>query len=379
MATDRATVPTAGRLAVLVARREIIAQLRNRAFVVLTIVLLVAILGGIVLGSVFSKRAPGAPAGTGAGKPVAVAVVPATTDALSGLSLFTAVPAADDAAARADVKNATVAAALLPDTKTGGVRVVALDAVPSGLVEALTRAPSVEVMNPATASDTMRYLVAFGFGIVFMLVAITFGGTIAQNTVIEKQTRVVEVLLSAVSARVLMAGKVLGNSALALGQTAAIALVAIVGLKVTGQDGALSLVGAPIGWFVVFFVFGFVLLAALFAGAASLVSRVEDSGAVMQPVMMLVMIPYFLVVFAGNNRVLLRVMSYVPFSAPVGMPVRIYLGDARWWEVPLSLVMLAACAAGVVALAALVYQRSVLRMGARVRLKEVLGRRAAAT
>ena len=90
------------------------------------------------------------------------------------------------------------------------------------------------------------------------------------------------------------------------------------------------------------------------------------------------LLPFYLVLFGTGNAVLLRVLSYVPFSAAMGMPVRIYLGDAAWWEPILSLVVLVATAGGVVALAALVYERSVLRMGARVRLGEVLGRRATA-
>lgn len=373
------SAPTASptRMALLVAQREILTQLRSRAFVISTLVVLVGILAGIVISSNVSKHDTGSDVGGSAGTPMTVAVVPATKDALAGVPGVTLVDAADEGAARTDVRDGSVAAALLPDQGPAGLRVVALDTAPDGLVAALTRAPAVEVLNPATASETMRYLVSFGFAIVFLFVAMLFGQTIAQNTIVEKQTRVVEVLLAAVSARVLMAGKVLGNSILALGQTAAIALVALGGLRATGQDEVLSLVGAPVAWFVVFFVFGFVLLAAMFAAAASLVSRVEDAAPVLQPVTLLVMIPYFLVILGGQNRVLMRVMSYVPFTAPVATPVRIYLGDARWWEVPLSLVVLIGCAAGVVWLAALVYQRSVLRMGARVHLKDVLGSRAA--
>ena len=360
------------RLALLVAQREIATQLRSKAFLVSTAVLLLGILAGIVGGSALSSRDENT-----MGTAITVAVVPETAAVAEGLVSFVgAVPEADEAAARAAVEDGSVAAAMLPDDGPAGVRVLALDTVPSQLVDALTVTPAVEVLNPATASETMRYLVSFGFGIVFLFVSMLFGQTIAQNTVIEKQTRVVEILLSAVSARVLMAGKVLGNSALALGQTAAIALVTLGGLKATGQDEALSLVGGPVGWFVVFFVFGFVLLAAMFAAAASLVSRVEDAGAVLQPVMLLVLIPYLAVIIGGQNRGLMRVMSYIPFAAPVGMPVRVYLGDAAWWEPLLSLVLLIVCAAAVVWLAAIVYQRSVLRMGARVRLGEVLGRKA---
>ncbi|HEY0117492.1 MAG TPA: ABC transporter permease [Cellulomonas sp.] len=373
---QQASRASSTRLTLLVAQREVTAQLRSRAFVVSTVILLVGVLAGIVIGSALSHRDSAPTAGT-AGQTQKVAVVPATSADLAGARGFTAVPVADEAAARAAVRAGDVVAAMLPEPGSAGVRIVALNSAPTVLVAELTRAPAVEVLNPATASEAMRYLVPLAFGMVFLIVVMVFGQTIAQNTIVEKQTRVVEVLLSAVPARVLMAGKVAGNSVLALGQAAAMALVTLLALKVTGQDHVISLVGAPVGWFVVFFVFGFVLFAAMFAAAASLVSRVEDSGPVIMPVTLLGLLPFYLVLFGSGNLVLMRVLSYVPFSAVMGMPVRIYLGDAAWWEPFVSLVVLIATAAGVVWLAALVYQRSVLRMGARVHLKDVLGRRAA--
>src|SRR5690606_15170455 len=176
---------------------------------------------------------------------------------------------------------------------------------------------------------------------------------------------IVELLLAAVPARSLLAGKILGNTALALGQTAALAAVSVLGLVVTGQDGLLGALGAPLVWFVLFFVVGFVLLAGVFAASASLVSRQEDVGTVMTPAMMLVMAPYFLVIFFNDNDTVLRVMSYVPFSAPVGMPMRLFLGDAAWWEPLMSLVVLAPTALAVIAIGARSYARSLLRTGPR--------------
>ena len=379
------TTPSEGRTALLVAEREIGSQVRTKSFVISTIVMLVLVLGGIILGSVLTSDDELTGSGTGSGTAgeatggaLEVAVVPQLEEQASGLPGVQVVPVSDEAAAREAVTSGTVQAALVPDAEAG-VRILAQDEAPSELVAALTSAPSVEILNPAAVNEGVRYIVTFGFGLVFMMAAMAFGATIAQNTVIEKQTRVVEILLSAASPRSLLGGKILGNSVLALGQTAAIAAVAVLGLVVTGQDDILSLVGAPVAWFVVFFAVGFVLLAALFAAAASLVSRVEDTGPVLQPVMMLVILPYFIVVFGNGNEVLMRVASYVPFTAPVAMPARLFLGDAMWWEPLVSLVVLAASAYGVVAVAALVYQRSVLRMGGRVHLREVLGRQAATT
>lgn len=365
---DAPTPPTLARAALLVAEREITSQVRTKAFVVSTAILLLGVLAAIVLSSVLSGRDQG-------DVPVAVVEqVAGEVPTTEGLELR---DVADREAAEDAVRAGDVDAAVVPGDGPRGVEVLAMQEAPGVLLDALTERPDVELLDPAAAEGGIRYAVTFGFGLVFMMSAIGFGSTIAQNTVTEKQTRIVEILLSAVPARALLAGKILGNSALALGQTAAIAAVSVLALVVTGQDDLLTMIGMPVVWFVVFFALGFVLLAAVFAASASLVSRIEDTGVVLQPAMWLTMLPYFLVVFFNDNATVLTVMSYVPFSAPVGMPVRLFLGEASWWEPLLSLVVLAASTVVVIAVAARIYERSVLRMGARVKVGEVLRARPA--
>ena len=94
----------------------------------------------------------------------------------------------------------------------------------------LAQLPPVEMLNPDPTDEALRYLVAIGFGVVFLLAASLFGGTIAQSVVEEKQTRVVELLISAIPMRALLAGKVIGNTVLAMAQILVLAGIAIVGL-----------------------------------------------------------------------------------------------------------------------------------------------------
>lgn len=350
-----------GRATLLVAQREILAQLRSKAFLVSTGILLLAILASIVAGAIFADRQ----------QPPRVAAPAQVAERLEDAGLRV-VDVSDAAEAERLVRDGEVPAAVLPDDGPTGLRVVALDDVPMDVMSALAQEPELEILEPAQAEGPLRYLVSFGFGLVFLMSAMGFGSTIAQNTVQEKQSRIVELLLAAVPARALLAGKILGNSALAFGQTAAIAAISVVGLAATGQESVLRVLGAPLVWFVLFFLVGFVLLASIFAASASLVSRTEDVGAVMTPAMMLTMAPYFLVVFFNDNETVLRVMSFVPFSAPVGMPVRLFLGDAAWWEPVLSLVVLVLATLVTIAIGARIYERSVLRTGPRVPLREAL-------
>jgi ABC-2 type transport system permease protein len=347
----------------LIAGREITMRVRSKAFLISTGVLMLAVLASVVLGSIFGAQP----------ETTKVAVVAGAAAVVEGNNELEAVPAADDAEAEQLLRDGEVEAIVAPAASDPlGITVIGLDSAPNSVVSALSVRPTVEVLEPAAVDPTLAYLVAFGFGLVFFMSAITFGTTISQSVVEEKQTRVVEILLSTVPARALLAGKVIGNSVLALGQIVAIAVLAILGLILTGQRVLLGGLGTSVIWFVVFFAVGFVMLAALFAATSAMVSRAEDVGSVTTPVTMLVMIPYFLLIFFNDDPAVLAIMSYVPFSAPVGMPMRVFLGDAQWWEPYVSLVILLATAALAVAIGQRIYRNSLLKTGPRVRLAEAL-------
>lgn len=348
----------------LVAEREIGSKLRSKAFLISTGVLLLLALAGIVLGGFASKNA--------ATESMPVAATSETAAVVSALPNVEVTEVSDQADAEELVRSEKVEAAVLPGDNASGYTVIALKDAPSALVSALSQSPEVQILEPATTNPLLRYFIAIGFGLVFMMAAATFGGTIAQSIVEEKQTRVVEVLLSAIPARTLLAGKVIGNTVLAMGQILALAAIATIGLIVTGQREVLSTLGAPIIWFAVFFLFGFILLAALFAAAASMVSRQEDIGSTTTPITMLVMAPYVLVIVFNDNPLVLTIMSYVPFSAPVGMPMRLFVGEAQWWEPLLSLVILLASCVAAIVVGAKIYENSLLKMGTRVKLAEAL-------
>ncbi|MFG6403069.1 ABC transporter permease [Microbacterium sp. P04] len=373
-ATTRATArgpqrPAPGELQSvwLVAEREIGSKLRSKSFVISSAVLLLLALAAVIWGG-FAANSAG-------DDRIPVAVTSSTEGDVRdvpGLEV-TVADSADDATAL--VRDGSVEAALVPDAAGGAFsyKVVADDSAPTDVLQLLQQTPNVELLDPAGAIDgALRYLVAFGFGIVFFMAATTFGATISQSVVEEKQTRVVEILISAIPVRALLAGKVVGNTVLAMGQIVGLVAIAIIGLAVTGQSELLSGLGSPLVWFAVFFFFGFVLLAALFAAAGAMVSRQEDIGATTTPLMLLVMAPYFLVIFFNDNPVVLTVMSYVPFSAPVGMPLRLYLGEAQWFEPIISLAILIATCLGAIWVGARIYQNAILRMGARVKLSEAM-------
>jgi ABC-2 type transport system permease protein len=88
-----------------------------------------------------------------------------------------------------------------------------------------------------------------------------------------------------------------------------------------------------------------------------------------------VTLPYVLVIFFNSNEFVLAIMSYVPFSAPIAMPLRLFLGTAQWWEPFVSLAILIATTLAVIALGARIYENALLKLGSRVPWREALGRR----
>ena len=357
------TVPSAAQAAWLVADREMSSRLRSKAFLISTGVLLILALVGVIWMGIASSSPSETP----------VAATAESAAVLQGIEGIAVTEVADRAAAEALVRAGDVDAAVLPDAANPtGVKILAGTEAPSSLQLLLSVAPTVELLDPDAATGGMRYLLGLAFGLIFMMAAITFGSPITTSVVEEKSTRVIEILLSTIPARVLLAGKVLGNTILAMGQILLLAAVVVIGLIVSGQTDFLKGIGGPILWFAVFFLFGFVLLAAMFAAAGSLVSRQEDVGATLTPVMYLTMIPYFLVIFFGENAMVMTILSYVPFSAPVAMPIRLFFGEALWWEPLLALALMLVTCLAVVALGGKIYENTLLKMGARVKFREAL-------
>jgi ABC-2 type transport system permease protein len=364
MTTTALSTPAA---AWLVAKREMRARLRSRAFIVSAVILLAGVLAAVMIGGVLSS--------TSSSTKVAVVDGAVPQSVLQHVSGIAPQDASDAKAAERLVRTGEVDAAIVPDASTSlGFAIVAESSPPTELLQQLSVTPPVHLLKTDGGDQLLRYLVALGFGIVFFMASMTFGQLIAQSVVEEKSTRIVEILLATIPARALLAGKVIGTSILAIAQIVLLVAIALVGLSLTGQGSLVGSLGAPVIWFAVFFVFGFVLLATMFAATGALVSRQEDIASTTTPVTLLVMLPYFLIIFLNGNDTAVAVMSYIPFSAPVGMPLRLFLGQAQWWEPLVSLAILLATTLVMLLIGARIYENALLKLGARVPWRQALAR-----
>jgi ABC-2 type transport system permease protein len=337
------------RAARVVAAREIRVKLRDRTFLFSTVFFLLIAVASTVL-----------PALLGGGKS-SVAVADQATAAVLQQQGLEVRQVSSDAEAEKLVRDGDVDAAVV-----AGPTVLSMSDTPSEVVDALSTAPPVRLLDPDEVDPFLKFVVPFAIAFVFFFTSFLFGVQIAQSVTEEKQTRIVEILVASVPTRALLAGKVAALTLLAFGQVALLAIVSVVGARIAGLDAAaLSLLQPAVGWFLVFFVFGFVMLATLWAGVGALAARQEDINGASAPLQMLVMIPFFATIFLVDNDAAMRVLSYIPFSAPVAMPVRLFTSDVAAWEPIVSLAILAITALALLAVGARIYEGSLLRTNGR--------------
>ncbi len=237
-------------------------------------------------------------------------------------------------------------------------------------------APAVTALEPEPVRDGAQVVAGFVAGILLFISLMTAGQLVSQGVVEEKSSRVVELLLATVRPWQLMAGKVLGIGLIGLTQ-----VVLVVGAG-AGTAMALGLVdsssidlGSTALWVVVWFVVGFTMYALALGALAALVSRQEDVASVTAPVMTLMMVPYLVGVSIAPwdpSNPLVVWLSFVPFCAPLIMPIRIALGEVAPWEVALSLGISLAVIPVLVWLAGRIYSHAVLRSGGRIKLRDAL-------
>ena len=218
-----------------------------------------------------------------------------------------------------------------------------------------------------------RMMVPFAFMYLIFIGIVGMGQHLVSSIIEEKNSRIIEVLLSVVSPFDLMAGKIAGLAA--VGCTT-VAIWGGVGYAAATWHGIKIDVGAGlIACSVVYYVLGFFLFSAVLAGVGSVCNTIKETQSLLMPVMLVFVVP----VIAGMKLVqdpnggLARVLSYVPPTTPMVMVLRLSSGSDIWiGEVILSILALAAGALATVWAAAKVFRTGILLYGKRPALREIL-------
>jgi ABC-2 type transport system permease protein len=224
-----------------------------------------------------------------------------------------------------------------------------------------------------------NYFTGLVISIIMFMMLMTPVQYIAMGVVEEKSSRIVEILLTSLKPWQLLGGKVIG-----LGVISLVNLVAMVGvgLAVSASTGVLadlppgtaSAAVSTIGWWLI----ALVLFGTLAGGVGSLVSRQEEAGSVLTPLIMSLTLSYIGAIFTLNapTSAFAQILSIVPPFSAITMPTRMAITEVPTWEIATAIALLALAAAGALALGSQLYKRSVLYTGSRLKLTEALRRAA---
>ncbi len=227
-------------------------------------------------------------------------------------------------------------------------------------------------------SEFNKYFLPVIFGFLFVFAIFFSSGFLLQSVSEEKENRVIEIILSSVSSRQLLAGKVLGLGTAGLVQIT----IWLIAIKIFADMASvnipllsdLSITPGFMALGVIYFIVGYLLFAALFAGIGSLGSTARESqsisGVLVMPAVVPLWLNYFII--SDPNGVFARVLTFVPLTAPIAAMMRLSRDSMSTLEIALSLIVLSASVVFALWMASKIFRAFLLMYGKSPNLKEIV-------
>ncbi|MBW4084252.1 ABC transporter permease [Paenibacillus sp. S150] len=235
--------------------------------------------------------------------------------------------------------------------------------------------------EPQESKPIINYVIVYILLILFFMSITMTGNMISAEVTSEKSSRIMEILITSASPLTQMFGKVIGIFLVGLLQIAIISASIAANLLLPHNAGVLTDFDLDLGqlnygilvYGLILYVLGYFLYALMYAAVGSIVSRTEDLGQAVMPVMMFGFINFYVPLFSIStpDAMLVKVASYVPITSPLSMLLRIGIGEVAFWEIAISLVILLATTFVLGWLAAKIYRTGVLMYGKRPSIKEI--------
>jgi len=364
----------------LVASREIRERLRSRAFLASTLVILALVGASAAIGQMYSSEKTYRVAVTAPAPPgLAVALQRAAQpfdDAKVRLRVVGS-PAAGRQALEAEQVDALL---LLSDDRL--VFRADVDAKAAAVADAAVRqlrrhlppAPELttSTLHPTEEESTDAATVVATIGSLLLLTSLAFYGQwVITGVLEEKNNRVVELILSTVRPRHLLAGKVIGIGLLGFAQLALVAGLAAALLAAGAFDAPAELSG-DVALVIPWFALGFALYAVAYAAAGALASSQQNADTAGQPVTYTLLAVYFAgyAALAGApDSALSHALTIFPLSAPLVLPARSALVGVPLWEHALALFLVLGAIYTLVRFAGRVYGHGLLQAGGRLSVR----------
>jgi ABC-2 type transport system permease protein len=231
------------------------------------------------------------------------------------------------------------------------------------------------------------FAVAYIMAMVLFMSILIYGSGIMTSVLEEKSSKVIEVLVSSVKPMELMAGKLLGVGAVSLVQFgvwgASMQLMmsqrsalmrSMGGNEVASVFQLPSLSAGTAAIVIVFFLGGFLLYSAMYAAVGAMSNNLQEAQQAVQPVNMALMVGLFGMFAMLNNpsSTVAMVLSFIPFTAPIIVPVRWTAGNLPLWEVAVAFVLLMLGILAVIWVAGRIYRVGILMTGKRPTVRELM-------
>ncbi len=252
-------------------------------------------------------------------------------------------------------------------------------------VKALTEPVEMEMSRVSATGEVEEKSFLAEYGLVFIFVMILYMATlswgiaISRSIVEEKGSRVIEVLLSSLTPRDLMLGKLVGVGLAGLTQLSIWALVglAMSGYAASGAVAMLSSMAIPpavFGYLMLFFLLGFLLYSALFMTVGAACSTEQDAQQFQALITLPMIVPLMTLLLLIQNpaSTLAVVLSMIPLFAPMIMLARVILLEPPMWQILLSVALLVAAIYFSIVFAARIFQVGILLYGKRPSLRELI-------
>ena len=230
-----------------------------------------------------------------------------------------------------------------------------------------------EQENPLT-TFTVPYVVMM----IFYVVILTSSSLLLNNINTEKRNRTIEILMTSVTPRSLLAGKITALGLVGLLQTLVWTGTGLILLRLSGRALNLQNMGTVsptlLLWGILFFLLGYAVYASLMAGLGALVPNVREASQVTTVIILPMIVPLIMssALISQPNGNLATALSLFPLTAPTTMMLRISAGDVPLWQPLLSAALLAGTAFLVIRAAAGMFRAQNLLSGQSINLKRYL-------
>lgn len=211
-----------------------------------------------------------------------------------------------------------------------------------------------------------------------LYMAIIFSGSMTLNSVVEeKSNKIVEVLLSSASSTELMTGKIVGTVIVEVIQMiiwlSPIFLLVTTSWFIIPSEFMPQMSLGYLGYFIINYTLALITYIALYATVGAIFDNPQDAQSGMWPVLMLIMIPFFIAIGLESNpqSTLAQVASIFPFASLIVMPARMILVDVPLWQILASLIVDVIVLIGVFKLAGKIYRIGILLTGKKPKWSEV--------